>query len=653
MIRNFRKTLAISLISLSIGTAVMADVPAVMDPKDILPYLEKMISWRRAGAAIDVSPELPRALVIKNEYQQHARKVLDDSFTLARTLAEALPPEAQKAATSTEEPKTDTPGKPPGIRRAIAQAEQQISQLQDSLNKAGAAAARKKADGMLRLAEEHLSLLQAVAETIGLPNDDDDSLPKKITQLQGTVAELDEQQKQAENAATPAATPSSSSGIVGLATRIYGFVQTKSAVKALLNETRALHDENRDRSQFIRDSLKNILDQGNAIGAPKPAVKKAEAAAAKPDEKSGTVAAIKALAGAATGKTPQPAVLPAPPAPTYDSLVADMKKLSKIAIAMSQVNKSLTVTTHDLSNWLDVLNAHIKELFSGLVFRTSMLSLAIIVIYALSMIARKATRRYVTDRRRKDQLRIVRKVTTMIMVAVTLFLGFFTDLSSLATFAGLLTAGVAFATKDMILSLIAYFQFFGSSDIRVGDDVTVAGVTGKVTHISMLRFYLMETEKSDIGYMPTGRIVGFANSVLFNPTPLFRQTPGTNFVWNEIDMILSPTADHDETQKKLDAIVAKIYAKQREVIRKSEAALQKVSPLKLEISAPQTYFKFTNLGVVFAIRYAVEREQARSFHLVMMQELLAAIRRDPSLKVQHIAAPEEVSTTIPAVTTSV
>lgn len=608
---------------LFVGRAALADLPVVMEDKDVLPYLEKMIDWHRQAAALDTSPEIPRELIVRDALQQHTAQALDGSFTFARALAEILPVESKPPAVIQD--KLDKATKEITLNRAIGLAEQNIEQLQAAQTTAKTRAERDKLAGLLKLTQEHLTLLKAIAQTVGVPDIEDDSLPHKIDQLAGTIAAIDTDQTKTSTDATPAQGSSTSSaapsasGIVGLASKIYFFTQARSTVKAMLNDTTSLYADNTARSQIIRDAVKNIMEEGKTLGDKPPVAAKP----AKPAAKADTAA-----------KTPPVA---AAPQPTYDELVTEMKKLSKVAIALSQTNKALTLCTHDLSDWVDLINRHIGALTKNLAFRLWMLGLAIGVALFLSMLASKAIRRYVHDRRRREQLRVIRKITLAVTISTILFLAFFTDLSSLATFAGLVTAGIAFAMKDMILSVIAYFQFFSSSDIRPGDTITIAGVTGKITNIGMLRFYMLEIERSDAGFLPTGRVVGFANNILFQPMPFYRQTPGTDFVWNEIDISLAPTIDHDLAYKKLNDILKTIYAKHQAVIKTSEEALQKVSPFKLEIAAPQTYFRFTNMGIVFVVRYAVDRDLAQTLHFQMTSELIAAVKKDPDLKIQHIS----------------
>jgi small-conductance mechanosensitive channel len=57
-------------------------------------------------------------------------------------------------------------------------------------------------------------------------------------------------------------------------------------------------------------------------------------------------------------------------------------------------------------------------------------------------------------------------------------LGFVSEFSSLATFAGFITAGIAVALQAVILSVAAYFFVIGRYGINVGDRISIAGVTG-------------------------------------------------------------------------------------------------------------------------------------------------------------------------------
>ena len=77
----------------------------------------------------------------------------------------------------------------------------------------------------------------------------------------------------------------------------------------------------------------------------------------------------------------------------------------------------------------------------------------------------------------------------------------------------------------------------GRYGIRIGDRISIAGVTGDVVEVGLVRFYVAEYAESGVELFPTGRIVVFSNSVLFQPTtPLYKQLPGTHYTWHACDL---------------------------------------------------------------------------------------------------------------------
>jgi len=110
----------------------------------------------------------------------------------------------------------------------------------------------------------------------------------------------------------------------------------------------------------------------------------------------------------------------------------------------------------------------------------------------------------------------------LIIIVLVLF-AFAFDLSSLATFLGLLSAGLAIGFHDVFLSIGGYLVIVRRFHVRIGDRVQIAGVSGEVINLGLFQLELSEidagTEKR------TGRVVFFSNSYVFvSPaTPLFRQ----------------------------------------------------------------------------------------------------------------------------------
>src|SRR5439155_24001297 len=142
------------------------------------------------------------------------------------------------------------------------------------------------------------------------------------------------------------------------------------------------------------------------------------------------------------------------------------------------------------------------------------------------------TFRYVHDPRRRKQFLLLRRIAVGCAITAAVVIGLVNEFGSLATYAGLLTAGLAVALQNVISSIVAYFFLIGRYGLRVGDRVTISDVTGDVLEIGLVRLYLMEMTGVAADLQPTGRGVGFSNSVLFHPSALFRQMPGADYVWH-------------------------------------------------------------------------------------------------------------------------
>ena len=70
----------------------------------------------------------------------------------------------------------------------------------------------------------------------------------------------------------------------------------------------------------------------------------------------------------------------------------------------------------------------------------------------------------------------------------------------------------------------------------------------------------MELSGTGIDLYPTGRVVVFSNSVMFQAAPFFKQLPGTAYAWHEIAITLAADANVAAIEKKLLEAVTSVYS---------------------------------------------------------------------------------------------
>src|SRR4029079_6134999 len=128
----------------------------------------------------------------------------------------------------------------------------------------------------------------------------------------------------------------------------------------------------------------------------------------------------------------------------------------------------------------------------SLIIRAIGLGVLLLLVAMISIVWRRVTFRYVADVKRRHHFLLIRRIVLLLVVAAVLTVTFSADFSSLSTFFGLLTARIAIALQDVILSMAGYFVIIGKYGIRAGDRVRIAAVNGDVLDVGLVWIYLME-----------------------------------------------------------------------------------------------------------------------------------------------------------------
>ncbi len=326
-------------------------------------------------------------------------------------------------------------------------------------------------------------------------------------------------------------------------------------------------------------------------------------------------------------------------------LVEHFKQVSDATIPLSQQLILMDQGQANLKQLQDSVDHEYDRILRSLLLRVATLLIALGLIWLFSELWRRATFRYVRDARRRRQFLVLRRVLTGFCMFVVVLLGFISDFSSLATYAGLITAGIAVALQTVILSVAAYFFLVGRYGVRVGDRVTVVfnganSVTGDVVDIGLVRFYLMELAGSGIDLKPTGRIVVFPNSVLFQTSPLYKQFPGTEYMWREIGLPMRADSDVALAEKELLAAANTLYAEYQPVLEQQHEGLEQRLGMHMDVPKPYTRVRLVSSGLEVVVNYPVPLRQSAAEDDGMIMAVMELLRKNPSLRLADGASPE-------------
>ena len=426
-----------------------------------------------------------------------------------------------------------------------------------------------------------------------------------ISQLERSVPEVNPDPNAAKVGAkptAPAAQPAAAkpTGLISKTASLYAEIRSIRDVDGLLRETAAVRAMATTLRQPLRDSIASTLSNGRSLADQAAPTNRAQATAVEKD---------------------------------LQSLTEQFKRTANALLPLSQEVLILDQSKANLLNWRQSIVNETKAAFRGILFSLVSILVVLGLLWGLSDLWRRWTFRYVHDLRRRRQFLLLRRLVVGFLVGIVLILGVVSDFTSIATFAGFATAGIVVGLQAVLLSVAAYFFVIGRYGIRVGDRVSVAGVTGDVIDVGLVRFYLMELAGTDVNLTPTGRIVVFSNAVLFQATtPLFKQIPGTEYTWHEVVLQIAPGANFQLVREKLEPAVNAVYERYREDFENQHRNLETRLEVQMPLPTLQAKLQFADTGLELLLRYPAELRKAAQMDDEVTQAVLDVMRDNAEIK---------------------
>ncbi len=596
-------------------TLLAADKPAgPADADAVLRYLDRSIDWYHRLIAIDAMPANSQELFYRDSTRASARTTLKLSFDFARAQAALIESRSRQPTTNSAAASTAARLKlaADAAAQRIADLKSQINQSYQNAKTAADAAMQSKLAAQLDLATAQRDALSQYAQFISSSGNGDATLSEKIDQLAQTVPEIASPAAtdagQSDSGATPAPVPQfrpEPTGIIALISDLFSLTGQMNELGRLRVQTKELQDNCDQLHGPLKALVIDEFHRANTLGA-------TTRSSTQPD---GDVARLESERQA------------------IQSLTVDFKLTSSAGIPLGEQSIVLGSAMQSLESWHDAIARQYEADTRSLLVRAVGTALTLIALLVVSELWRRATFRYINDARRRRQLMLVRRIVIGIVFILIVIGSVVTEFGSLATFAGLITAGIAVALQTVILSGVAYFFFIGRYGVRIGDRVTVGGITGDVVEIGLFRLYLMEMAGPITDLHPTGRMIVFSNAVLFQPAAFFKQLPGADYAWHEVALTIAPETDQQVAETRLLGAVEAVLVDYRELLDRQHDAANQILHIPLEEPRPRARVRFVEKGVEIVIRYPVDLYKATEIEDRIARKLVEAIAREPKLKI--------------------
>jgi small-conductance mechanosensitive channel len=233
-------------------------------------------------------------------------------------------------------------------------------------------------------------------------------------------------------------------------------------------------------------------------------------------------------------------------------------------------------------------------------------------------------------------LRQIVSVALMVALVVSLTAVWFDNPSRLATVAGLLSAGVAFALQRVITSVAGYVVILRGSTFSVGDRIVMGSVRGDVIALDPFQTTIMEMgeargEQADApalwihGRQFTGRIVTVTNGVIFDQ-PVYNYTRDFPYIWDEIALPIPYDGDDARAERIMLDAVREFAVSADAVAADAKVRLQQRYGLELPEIAPRSFYRLTDNWIEIAVRFLVHDHGPRAAKDAMYRRILAQFR---------------------------
>lgn len=611
----------------------------------VLSHLNAVVRFFRMAIAPIQKVGEPSDMLYRDQALAQATQVADLAFQSGRADAALIAAFERQTAPQAGAPAEGEAQKLQTVRanvtQRLADLKAQLPQLEQQRNlakpkqRAAIEQQREQVEGDIELYTAMSDSIKKIALTSDAGANG--GLAGDIDRLQHSVPEL-----AAGRAKTIASTPlenlsaARSAGVSSQAVVLIQLLGTRHSIDLWVNETDALHDQATALRTPMTQLVRSVISNGQALS------RQAEAATAAPV--SAPVSAPKSTQGtAAAAKAPAVSQPPIDDVQAvrrrYDQVTATFNALSAALVPLTQEIITLEQSRANLLVWRAVVASEYQDVLQHLLLQVLAIALALGALLVLSKLWQRATLRYVHEARRRRQLMVTRRVVIYFLSGIILIFGFVTQFSSLATFAGFITAGIAVGLQTILLSVAAYFFIVGRYGVRVGDRITVVGVTGDVIEVGLVRFYMMELAGSGTELQPTGRIAVFANSVLFQSgTPLYRQMPGAEYAWHELSVTLSAKADYARASSSLSKLVEDIYSEYKQRIESQHLQVESWMDAPIPSPTVDSRMQLVEGGVQLYVRYPVELREASQTDQKVTHAVVTLMEQDAEVK-EAISSP--------------
>jgi small-conductance mechanosensitive channel len=203
-------------------------------------------------------------------------------------------------------------------------------------------------------------------------------------------------------------------------------------------------------------------------------------------------------------------------------------------------------------------------------------------------------------------------------------------IAGIATYFGLLSAGIAIALQDPLTNLAGWLFILIRRPFSVGDRIQVGSATGDVVDIRPFRFLMLEVGNWVHADQGTGRILHVPNGLVFKNT-VANYDEAFGYIWNELEVTVTFESDWRKAKVALETILHDQAEKIDAHVRKRIDDAAHTLHIKFPKLTPVVWTNVVDSGVRLTMRYLCKPRARRSSSTEIWEKVLDAFAELPSV----------------------
>lgn len=224
--------------------------------------------------------------------------------------------------------------------------------------------------------------------------------------------------------------------------------------------------------------------------------------------------------------------------------------------------------------------------------------------------------------------------STFVILVLLLLRVWVIPFGDLATYLGLVSAGVAIALADVLKNIVGWAYILTRRPFRVGDRIEAGGVAGDVIDIRLFRFTILEIGNWVDADHSTGRILHLPNQIVFT-SPVANYTEGFQYIWHEIPILVTFESDWHKAEtvirKTLRDVAPDISGEALKDIRRTAKQYR----IKYGHVTPTVYVSAKDSGILLSARVLVPVRERRAVDQDIWRSVLDAFAEEPTIDLAY------------------